>query len=98
MKRVDVRARSAQGTTELRAMYGGLEIGLGAFFAVAAAKREWRRPALWAQTLGLGALAASRLFGIMSDHPRGELMKALFIAETSAAGLGAAALLRKRAA
>lgn len=84
---VDVRARSARGTTELRAMYGGLETGLGAFFAVAAAKNEWARPALLAQTLGLGALAASRLAGILRDHPRGSLMKTLFIAESSAAAL-----------
>ena len=96
LKRVDVRAQSARGTTELRAMYGGLELGLGAFFAIAAAKPEWSRPALLAQTLGLGALAASRLAGILSDHPRGSLMKALFAAESSAAGLGAAALIRKR--
>src|ERR1700680_2050212 len=71
LKRVDVRPRSARGTTELRAMYGGLHLGLGAFFATAAAKPEWSRPALLAQTLGLGGLAASRLVGILSDHPRG---------------------------
>ena len=98
LKRVDVRAQSARGTTELRAMYGGLELGLGVFFAVAAAKPEWSRPALLAQTLGLGALAASRLAGILTDHPRGALMKVLFVAESSAAGLGAATLVRKRAA
>ena len=77
-------------------MYGGLELGLGAFFATAAAKPEWSRPALLAQTLGLGALAASRLAGILGDHPRGVLMKLLFVAESSAAGLGAVALATPR--
>lgn len=96
LRRVDVQARSARGTTELRAMYGGLELGFGAFFAIAAVKPEWSRPALMAQTLGLGALAASRLAGILSDHPRGALMKVLFVAESSAAGLGAAALATSR--
>ena len=96
LNRVDVRARSPRGTTELRAMYGGLELGLGAFFAAAAAKPEWSRPALLAQTLGLGALAASRLAGILSDHPRGRLMKLLFAAEASAAVLGASALAMRR--
>jgi hypothetical protein len=96
LNRVDVRAKSARGTTELRAMYGGLELGLGAFFAAAAAKPEWSSPALLAQTLGLGALAASRLAGILNDHPRGALMKLLFVAETSAAVLGAIALATKR--
>lgn len=96
LKRVDVRASSSRGTTELRAMYGGLELGLGVFFAAAAAKPEWSRPALVAQTLGLGALAASRLAGILADHPRGPLMKVLFVAESSAAVLGAAALATPR--
>ena len=92
LERADVRARSANGTTELRAMYGGLELGLGAFFATAAAKPEWMRPALLAQTLGLGAVAGSRLAGIVRDRPRGRLMKALFVAESAAAALGAIAL------
>jgi uncharacterized membrane protein len=94
--RVDVRARSARGATELRAMYGGLELGLGAFFVAAALKDEWSRPALVAQALGLGGLAASRLAGILHDRPRGALMKALFVAEASAAALAGAALARRR--
>ncbi len=97
LRQVDVNARSARGTTELRAMYGGLELGLGAFFAVAAAKPAWERPALLAQTLGLGGLAASRLAGILTDRPRGALMKALVVAESSAAALAAVALTRPSA-
>jgi hypothetical protein len=92
LARVDVRARSARGTTELRAMYGGFELGLGAFFGVAALKPQWSRPALLVQALGLGGLAASRLAGILRNHPRGLLMPALFVAEASTAVLGAAAL------
>jgi hypothetical protein len=96
LNRIDVRPKSAVGTTELRAMYGGLELGLGAFFAVAAANEAWSRPALMAQSLSLGALAVSRLTGILVDRPRGRLMKALCIAECAAAGLGVAALARRR--
>lgn len=92
LDRVDIRAKSGRGTTELRAMYGGLELGLGAFFAAAAAKPEWRRPALLAQTLGLGTVAGSRLAGILRDHPRGRFMKGLFIAEASMAALSGVAL------
>jgi hypothetical protein len=77
-------------------MYGGLELGLGAFFAAAAAKPEWSNPALLAQILGLGSLAAARLAGILGDHPSGALMKLLFVAESSAAVLGAIALAAMR--
>ena len=96
LKRVDVRSTSARGTTELRAMYGGMELGLGAFFALAIGKPEWTRPALAAEALGLGALAAARVASILQDHPRGALMKALAIAESSAAALGAIALVTDR--
>ena len=92
LNRVDVRPKSARGTTELRAMYGGLELGLGAFFATAAAKDHLSRPALLAQALGLGGLAISRFAGILRDHPRGPLMKALLVGESSAAVLAAVAL------
>jgi len=91
----DVRARSSRGKTELRAMYGGMELGLGAFFALAAFKPSWNRSALAAQALGLGAVAATRLGGILGDHPRGKLMPGLALAEASAAALGAVALARE---
>ncbi len=92
LERVDVRAKSSRGTTELRAMYGGLELGLAAFFAAAAAKPEWSRPALLAQTLSFGTVAGSRLAGILRDHPRGRFMKGVFIAEASMAALSGVAL------
>ena len=92
LRGADVRPRTARGTTELRAMYGGMELGLGAFFVVAALKPGWQRPALAAQALGLGALAATRLGGILSDEPRGKLMSALCIAEGAAAAIAGIAL------
>jgi hypothetical protein len=93
--RVDVRARSARGTTELRAMYGGMELGLGAFFLAAAFTFKWEEAALMAQTLGLGGLAASRLAGIVHDRPSGLLMPALAAAEGATALLAAVALAKR---
>ncbi len=96
LKLADVKATSTRGETELRAMYGGMELGLGAFFALAMSKPAWRRPALAAQALGLGAVAAARIGGIVQDRPRGKLMKAFAVAESSAAMLGAIALIADR--
>jgi len=90
----DVRPRNARGKTELRAMYGGMEPGLGAFFIVATQKPGWKRPALAAQALGLGGLAAARLGGILGDRPRGKLMPLLCVFEGAAAGIAGAALLK----
>ena len=92
LRLVDVKATSPIGTTELRAMYGGMELGLGAFFALALAKPEWMRPALAAQALGLGTLAGARLAGVLHDRPRGRLMKVLVVAESAAAAMGVGSL------
>lgn len=90
--RVDVRARSARGRTELRAMYGGMELGFGLFFLAAAFTTKWEETALMAQTLGLGGLAASRLAGILHERPSGMIMPALAGAEGATALLAAVAL------
>ncbi len=70
-------------------------MGLGAFFALAMFKPSWQRPALAAQAMGLGALAATRVGGIFGDRPHGKLMPALAVAEASAAAIAAVALARK---
>lgn len=77
-------------------MYGGLELGLGAFFLAAAFKPEWKKTALLAESLGLGGLAASRLAGILIDRPDGLLMKAFFAAEAATALAGIVALIVER--
>lgn len=52
------------GLIELRAFYGGLELGLAAFLFACAAKPAWREPGLWSVALGNGGIAAARLLGI----------------------------------
>jgi len=52
------------GWVELRAFYGGLELGLAAFLFACAAKPAWRVPGLWSVALINGGIAAARLLGI----------------------------------
>ncbi|MBW8368845.1 MAG: DUF4345 family protein [Arenimonas sp.] len=52
------------GLVELRAFYGGLELGLAAFLFACAAKPAWRIPGLWSVALVNGGIAAARLLGI----------------------------------
>ena len=52
------------GLIELRAFYGGLELGLAAFLFACAAKPAWREPGLWSVALVNGGIAAARLLGI----------------------------------
>ena len=49
---------SAAGLVELRAFYGGLELGLGAFLLVCAARPAWRETGLWSVALVNGGFEA----------------------------------------
>ncbi|WP_374604728.1 DUF4345 family protein [Arenimonas sp.] len=55
---------TAAGLVELRAFYGGLELGLGSFLLVCAARPAWREAGLWSVALINGGIAAARLLGI----------------------------------
>jgi Domain of unknown function (DUF4345) len=55
------------GSTELRAMYGGLQAGLGLLAGLAVARRSLVRPALVALAFLAGGLATARLLGVVLD-------------------------------
>jgi hypothetical protein len=53
---------------EIRAFYGGLELGLGAFLVAAGLRRAFTRPGLWL-LFGISAgLTLGRITGIAVDH------------------------------
>lgn len=80
--------------TEIRAFYGGLELGLAAFFVVASRREDWVRPALFAQVLAFGGIVLARLFGIVVDGSAEPLILAFAALEGAGALLGAVALRR----
>src|SRR3990167_699882 len=61
---VGIAGRSAGGVVELRAFYGGLEIGLGLFLLLCSARPDWRVPGLWLVLLGNLCIGLTRLYGI----------------------------------
>jgi len=65
--RLGIELARPSGSTEIRAFYGGLELGLALFFAVASARDEWLRPALFAQAAALGGIVLARLAGVVVD-------------------------------
>jgi len=66
--KIGIRARGANARTELRAMYGGMEIGFGVFFGIALQKPEWRTPALTAIACGIGALGVTRIATAIAEQ------------------------------
>src|SRR5438477_3858186 len=96
LKQIDIRPTSDTGTVELRAMYGGLELGMGAFFAYAVTKDELTKPALMVQLGALGGLALARVASMMATPPR-KIMCPIAAAEVGATVICATALKKELA-
>ena len=62
--RVGIPLVTMAGTTDVRALYGGLEIGLGVFFAITAASRAWRVPGLLAAFCALAGMGLDCQIGV----------------------------------
>ena len=90
---VGIPADNANARAEIRAMYGGFELGIAAFLGFCLLRPEWTEPGLWFQLLALGGLALGRLIGISVE--RGGVRRLLWffaLIEVVAAAVTAAAL------
>jgi hypothetical protein len=65
LAKVGVTSSSATGSIELRAFYGGMEIGLGLFLGWCALRPEWQAAGLWLVLLANGGAGLARLLGIL---------------------------------
>ncbi len=93
---VGVELTSPAARVEIRGFYGGLELGLAVFFAVAAWRREWFRPALVAQIASLGGLVIGRLIGIVTDGTDDAFIYLLMMMEAAGCLIGVMALWQLR--
>ncbi|HEU4562308.1 MAG TPA: DUF4345 family protein [Longimicrobium sp.] len=92
---VGVELARPAAATEIRAFYGGLELGLAAFFIAAAMHGgAWLRPALFAQTAAFGGIVLARLIGILVDGSAEPMILVFLALEGAGAVLGAIALRR----
>ncbi len=80
--------------TEVRAFYGGLEIGLAAFLVVCAAVRRFVPAGLLATLLLCGGTAAGRLVGMVVDESRSTVVVVSLAVELVVVALAAIALWR----
>ena len=58
---------SASATTDVRATYGGFQLGMGLFLVWSAGSAERVRPALLLTALSVGAVGLSRAIGLALD-------------------------------
>ncbi len=100
LRLVDVTVLSPAGVTELRAMYGGLELGMGASLVLTALRPTWREAGLTTATVTLGGLGLARGFGLFLTSGTSPLLWAFFASEVVGTVLNVLALraLRRSAA
>lgn len=82
--------------TELRAFYGGLEVGLAVFLLICARGQRWVAPGLLAAALACGCTAAARVVGMAVDRSTGTTVVAILIVEVVFAVAAVAALVGTR--
>lgn len=82
--RVGLQLAGAIADNDVRAVYGGLQLGCAAFLALCAARPAWHAPGLAAQLITFGGLFGARCVSIAAVGSPGPLGLALHAAE----GLG----------
>jgi Domain of unknown function (DUF4345) len=89
-----VQLPTATALADGRAVYGGLTLGLGVFFALCAAHPAFVRPGLWALLLTVGGAFLGRLAGVIADGAGTTETYRTLIAEFTVAALAAVSLAR----
>ena len=91
---VDLVPTTATARSDVRAVFGGLELGVGAWLALCVRRPAWHRPALVAQALAFGGLAAARLLSLGLDGVPRAVTFALWVPELAGMALALLALRR----
>lgn len=94
MRAVDVVAETPDARSEIRAMYGGGEIGIALFLLCCVAIRDWQFMGLALQFLAVGGIAVGRIVAIMLERFRVSPLVFLFAGLETIAALVTAAAMR----
>jgi hypothetical protein len=86
------------GSADVRAVYGGLECGIGVYLIGCAFQEATVRAGLYAMLAAFAGLAAGRAIGIQVDGPAGIFSYAMLLLEIGGALMAAAALSAARPA
>lgn len=85
---VEIELPTPMSRTDLRATYGGFDLGFGVFLALCALRREWTRPGLAGMAIALAGFAGGRAYGMIVDGCPSKLMPSLAALEASGSILG----------
>ncbi len=90
---VGIQPSTTAGRSEIRAVYGGLELGLGAFLVYCALDAQRLELGLLLVVLTYGAAAVGRMIGIALDRPVEGVTRRILVAEVAFAIVGSVLLL-----
>lgn len=82
MAPVELAINTVSALNELRANYGGLQIGIGLLLLAGVLRPTLARPALLAQALIVGGLACGRLISIALDGLPNSFVQSLVVLES----------------
>lgn len=85
---VGVSLSGATADNDVRAVYGGLQIGVGAFLAICGLRPDWHAPGLAAQLVTFAGLAGARFLSWLAVGVPDGLGLLLHGAELLGIGLG----------
>ena len=91
---VNIELKDSLARFDFRAVYGGLDLGIGAFLVIAALRKPWRLPALNMSCLVFGGLILGRVVSLALDEGPGVVGWVLMGLEVAVLAISAAALLR----
>lgn len=91
---VNIELKDATARFDFRAVYGGLDLGIGVFLVVAALRKPWRLPALNMASLVFGGLTLGRVVSLAIDEKPGVVGWGLMGLEVVLLAIAAFALVR----
>lgn len=95
MAPLELNVNTVSALNELRATYGGMQVGIGLFLFAGVGWPTLARPALLAQALMVGGLAIGRIVGIALDGLPSGFVQGLLALEVSIAVLSVLLYCRK---
>lgn len=93
---LEISLPTAMARTDVRATYGGLELGFGIFLILCVVRHEWMRPGLWALALTVGGFATGRLVGLIAEGTINNFMLFFLVLELAVALLAVFLLRRSK--
>jgi len=89
---VGLTANTPTAMADVRATYGGCELGVGVFLALCLVRRSWLDAALVLQAIVLAGYGLGRLLGIASDGPQQIVTYVAFAVEATGVAVALIAL------